>query len=60
MTYWKATHLCCDCCARGLMTNARTPVEARAVAVRKGWTQNRAKTEDWCPDCTGFQCRGKH
>lgn len=60
MTAWKATHLRCDCCARGIATAARLPEEARAAAARKGWTQNLTKTKDWCPDCSGFQCRGKH
>jgi hypothetical protein len=60
VTAWKATHLRCDCCARGIPTAARDAAAARAVAARKGWTQNRSKTEDWCPNCAGFKCKGQH
>lgn len=60
MTAWKATHLRCDCCARGIATNARDAQQARAVAARKGWSQNRARTEDLCPACEGFACHGQH
>lgn len=60
MTDFKATHLRCDCCARSIATQARRPEEARAVAARKGWTRNRARTEDLCPACEGFACHGQH